>query len=52
MTFLYMVREAGCATCIRICYSVGYWQWGYDISINPLALELDIYSSAHHLCKM
>ena len=19
---------------------------------NPLALELDIYSSAHHLCKM
>jgi hypothetical protein len=21
-------------------------------SINPLALELDIYSLAHHLCKM
>jgi hypothetical protein len=21
-------------------------------SLNPLALELDIYSSAHHLCKM
>ena len=20
--------------------------------LNPLALELDIYSSAHHLCKM
>ena len=22
------------------------------IVINPLALELDIYSLAHHLCKM
>ena len=30
--------------------------FGYDSnkmwSINPLALELDIYSLAHHLCKM
>ena len=23
-----------------------------SVEINPLALELDIYSSAHHLCKM
>ena len=23
-----------------------------DVVINPLALELDIYSLAHHLCKM
>jgi len=22
------------------------------VPINPLALELDIYSLAHHLCKM
>jgi len=28
---------------------------GYDLSrahFNPLALELDIYSLAHHLCKV
>ena len=25
---------------------------GYGVLFNPLALELDIYSSAHHLCKM
>jgi hypothetical protein len=24
------------------------WIW----TINPLALDLDIYSLAHHLCKM
>jgi len=24
----------------------------YFNAINPLALELDIYSLAHHLCKM
>jgi hypothetical protein len=23
-----------------------------SVSFNPLALELDVYSSAHHLCKM
>jgi len=23
-----------------------------SVKINPLALELDIYSLAHHLCKM
>ena len=23
-----------------------------SLNINPLALELDIYSLAHHLCKM
>jgi len=33
------------------------WWWGdVDIppvyTINPLALELDIYGLAHHLCKM
>jgi len=22
------------------------------VVVNPLALELDIYSSVHHLCKM
>jgi hypothetical protein len=33
-----------------LCYG-----WGAHAacrSFNPLALELDIYSSAHHLCKM
>ena len=24
----------------------------FEDNINPLALELDIYSLAHHLCKM
>jgi len=24
----------------------------YSVVINPLALELDIYSLAHHFCKM
>ena len=28
---------------------VGTWQ---ECDFNPLALELDIYSLAHHLCKM
>jgi len=23
-----------------------------ELSLNPLAMELDIYSLAHHLCKM
>jgi hypothetical protein len=44
---------------IEICYSVrrlykltGMIRISSIGSFNPLALELDIYSLAHHLCKM
>jgi len=30
---------------------VQFWM-RFETSFNPLALELDIYSLAHHLCKM
>ena len=30
---------------------LGYF-WRHVSAVNPLALELDIYSLAHHLCKM
>ena len=34
-----------------ICYITYRTQLANDY-INPLALELDIYSLAHHLCEM
>jgi hypothetical protein len=30
----------------------GEWRKPHNEELNPLALELEIYSSAHHLCKM
>jgi len=30
----------------------GEWRKLHNEELNPLALQLDIYSLAHHLCKM
>jgi hypothetical protein len=39
--YICMWCQGGCAACFKILPS-----------FNPLALELGIYSLAHHLCKM
>jgi hypothetical protein len=34
------------------CPAIRHTFWITDGVVNPLALELNIYSLAHHLCKM
>jgi len=37
---------------VLLSVSVAAPRRSLTVNINPLALELDIYSLAHHLCKM
>ena len=46
----YMAHGSGSSRNLRQKSSLLLDKWG--ACFNPLALELDIYSLAHHLCKM
>ena len=41
-----------CLDCLFELNSDALFYFVLVVFINPLALELDIYSLAHHLCKM
>jgi len=49
---LYIQASFSTPTHMNVPFGLMHIGPSVSVTINPLALELDIYSLAHHLCKM